>query len=385
MQNEQNERIYYLDNIKVCLIILVIAHHVGQAYGPTGGFWHFQSSLGESIPTLGRFFAVNAGFFMGFLFLISGYFMPMAFDRDNGKGFLKRRLLRFGIPLLFVFLVMEPLQIYFYYTFYSGNTPLPFFQYYTNIWFGIGGTPTGFIDSIDRFPYLNFGHAWFIQHLLIYVVVYWFLRKVLKTPTLKQESKAFSVLHLTVIFFVIAVSSLLVRIWYPIDYWVGLLGFFQVELAHWPQYFVMFAVGITAYRKNWLSALDAKTGYAFLAFGILMVAYIYVGTPGITHESWDVFWAIYESLLAVVLIFGLLTLFREKGNRTTPFLKTLSCSSYAAYIIHMPIVLAIQFAFDTVVIGGAVGKFVTVSIISVLLTFALCALLVRGNLLGKIL
>ena len=116
MQNEQNGRQYYLDNLKTFLVILVIVHHVGQAYGPTGGFWHYQSSLGESISTVGRFFAVNAGFFMGFLFLISGYFFPISFDRCNGEGFVQKRMLKFGIPLLFVFLIMEPVQMYFCFT-----------------------------------------------------------------------------------------------------------------------------------------------------------------------------------------------------------------------------------------------------------------------------
>jgi glucan biosynthesis protein C len=31
-------RLYYLDNLRVSLTALVIAHHVGQAYGPTGGW-----------------------------------------------------------------------------------------------------------------------------------------------------------------------------------------------------------------------------------------------------------------------------------------------------------------------------------------------------------
>ena len=362
---------------------MVIVHHVGQAYGPTGGFWHFQSSLGESIPTLYRFFGVNAAFFMGFFFLISGYFIPMAYDNSNGNGFLKKRLLRLGIPLLFVFLIMEPLQMFFHYTLYSANAPLPFFQYYTNIWFGIGGMPEGFIQTA-HFPHMSFGHAWFIQHLLVYAIIYWLFRKITKKPVLKQESKPFSASHLLVIFLVIAGSSLIVRIWYPIDYWVGLLGFFQVEIAHWPQYLVMFGVGIIAYRKNWLNTLSAKTGYISLAIAILMVATIYIGTWNNFLASWNV-WAVYESLLAVTMIFGLLTLFREKGNVTTPFLKTLSRSSYAAYIIHMPIVLATQFALDTVVIGGAVGKFITVSIISVVLTYTLSALLVKVKSIGKIL
>ncbi|MBC2578846.1 hypothetical protein [Clostridium sp. DJ247] len=39
-------RIYFLDNLKVFLTFLVIIHHIGQAYGPTGGFWQYKSSLG---------------------------------------------------------------------------------------------------------------------------------------------------------------------------------------------------------------------------------------------------------------------------------------------------------------------------------------------------
>jgi len=384
MQNEQSNRLYYLDNLKLFVITLVIVHHVGQAYGPTGGFWHYQSSLGESISGLGRFFAVNAGFFMGLLFLISGYFFPMAYDRNDGEGFLKKRLVRLGIPLLFVFLIMEPLQMFFYFCLYSGNSPMSFFQYYINIWFGIGGMPEGFVDSIGRFPYLNFAHAWFIQHLLVYAIAYWLLRKIIKRPLLKQESKPFSILHLLLLFLAIAVPSLIVRIWYPIDYWVGIFGFFQVEIAHWPQYLIMFVVGIIAYRKNWLNTIKTKTGYVSLGIGVLMAVYIYIGAPGISREIWDVFWAIYESLLAVALVFGLIVLFREKINITNRFLKTLSESSYAAYIIHMPIVLAIQYTLDTVNIGGAVGKLVTVSVISIVLTYTLSALLIKIKPLRKV-
>jgi len=399
MQREQDGRLFYLDNIKIFLTILVIVHHVGQAYGPTGGFWPFRSSLEESIPMLGLFFSVNAAFFMGFFFFISGYFIPMSYDHGNGDGFLRKRLLRLGVPLLFVFLIMSPLQMYFHYTLYSGNEPLSFFKYITTIWFGIHGMPEGFIEASGIFPEMNFGHAWFIQHLLVYAAFYWLFRKIIKKPLLKQEERPFSALHLFVIFFVIAVSSFIVRIWYPIDYWRGLFGFFQVEIAHWPQYLVMFIVGIIAYRKNWLVTLKARTGYAALVIAILNIV-VYATLVIITLNTatrhadvnpwppvmeWGLIWAVWESFIAVSIIFGLLTLFREKGNWTTPFLKTLSRSSYAAFIFHMPIVLAVQYAFDRVVIGGAVGKFITVSIISIVVTYTLSTLLVKVKLLGKIL
>ena len=38
------KRLYFTDNLRVALTIVVIAHHVGQAYGPTGGWWPVQET-----------------------------------------------------------------------------------------------------------------------------------------------------------------------------------------------------------------------------------------------------------------------------------------------------------------------------------------------------
>ena len=40
-----SNRLLYLDNLKVCLTVLVIFHHAGQAYGDGGGWASFQSML----------------------------------------------------------------------------------------------------------------------------------------------------------------------------------------------------------------------------------------------------------------------------------------------------------------------------------------------------
>jgi glucans biosynthesis protein C len=62
----------------------VIAHHVGQAYGPTGGSWPIQEAARTRI--LGPFFTVNRSFFMSLFFLISGYLMVMSYDRGRPGG-----------------------------------------------------------------------------------------------------------------------------------------------------------------------------------------------------------------------------------------------------------------------------------------------------------
>ena len=374
------QRLFFLDNIKIFLTILVIIHHVGQAYGPTGGFWEYKNSLGENIPALGRFFAVNAAYFMGFFFLISGYLMIMSFDKNNGKGFIKKRLIRLGIPLLFIFLILKPIQMYFHYIHYSGNVPLSFFQYYLNIWLGLNGMPEGFIVT-DVFPEMNFGHAWYIEHLLVYAVIYWFFRTVLKNKTIKNQENMLSIWKILIIAIIIAISTAVVMNWYLYDESIGLFGFFQVEVAHWPQYLVMFITGCIAYRKNWLFKLKTKTGYGFLIIAILIIVAVFADVPVPSM----IIWGIVSSFLAVFLIFGMITLFRNKFNKTTPFISVISRSSYAAYLIHFPIVLLIQYSLDKVSFGGAWGKFIIVSLLSVGLTYCTSFFLVKVKYLNKVL
>jgi peptidoglycan/LPS O-acetylase OafA/YrhL len=76
-------RLYFLDNLRIGLTILVIAHHVGQAYGPTGGSWPIQEPARAAV--LGPFFTVNRSFFMSLFFLISGYLMVMSYDRGDSS------------------------------------------------------------------------------------------------------------------------------------------------------------------------------------------------------------------------------------------------------------------------------------------------------------
>ena len=65
------QRDWYLVNLKVFLILLVIFHHAGPAYSDSDN-WIYQPSLDECAVWLRSFFAVNASFLMGLYFLFCG-------------------------------------------------------------------------------------------------------------------------------------------------------------------------------------------------------------------------------------------------------------------------------------------------------------------------
>ena len=77
--SEKPARQHYLDHLKVALTGLVITHHASQAYAPWGGAWPIYNLTRSAV--LAPFHAVNAAFFMGHFFLISGYLVPGAYDR----------------------------------------------------------------------------------------------------------------------------------------------------------------------------------------------------------------------------------------------------------------------------------------------------------------
>ena len=106
-------RLFFIDNLRIALIVLVVLHHLAITYGHSGGWYYYEGQpdmVTSIVFTL--FNAVNQAFFMGFFFMISGYFTPGSYDRKGGGSFLKDRLLRLGIPLLFFIIIIDPLMAY---------------------------------------------------------------------------------------------------------------------------------------------------------------------------------------------------------------------------------------------------------------------------------
>jgi hypothetical protein len=90
---------------------------------------------------------------------------------------------------------------------------------------GAGRTPTS-----GRWPDFNFGHLWFLEHLLVYALLYAALRAfvakdrglVARNPPSHGAIAAYAV--------VLAGATFVIRIWYPQNRWIG-FGFIQMEPA----------------------------------------------------------------------------------------------------------------------------------------------------------
>ena len=186
-------RLLYLDNLKVCLTVLVIFHHAGQAYGDGGGWAYHPSNPAEFMPWIWHFFSVNAAFFMGLFFLISGYFVPTSFDKQGAKVFVQKKLMRLGIPLLLM---------------------------------------GGLISALSGKP--EIGHMWYIESLLVFCLVYALIRQFRKPIDGKCSSKP-TIIGLLIFGSVMGLGSYLIRLVSPQDHWIWPFGIIPLpmEPAHY--------------------------------------------------------------------------------------------------------------------------------------------------------
>ena len=382
------KHLYFADNLKIALTILVIAHHVGQAYGPTGGASAIQDEARAAV--LGPFFTVNRSFFMSLFFMISGYFMVMSYDRHGPWRFVLSRLVRLGIPLLVFFLLVIPGWQYLCHLGIEHISSLSFWDYYTHVYFGIGGRPADWTGAM--WPEMNFAHLWYVEHLLIASLCYALLRIVWKRPQKADhaEPKLFRTWMVVVFALGLALASAIVRIWYPIDRWIGFLGFIQVAFADVPRDLSFFILGAIAYRRRWFLELPARTGYAWLTVGLIAAALWYAYAMGLRHvlglsrTTMGIVYPVWEAFLCCGMCIGLLVLFRERLDFQGRWGKVMAQGQYGAYLFHMPVVILAQY----MIIGAALPpftKFIIATTASVPLTFLLVHGLRKPALVRKVL
>lgn len=379
-------RLFYLDNLKILLILLVIMHHVGQGYGPSGGWWFYMTSQPEKLEWMGRFFAVNASFFMGLFFMISGFFFAPSFDKKGFKKYTIDKLIRYGIPLIFVYWLMMPFVFYFNYELYSDNPSLSFFTFLKRIYLGIGQQPEWF-EPILTWPEsdLGFGHLWFVENLLVYALLYGCLRVVLRKTSFAKKFNLNIYLFSFAFILIVALSTILVRDYHQVGDIKNVLGFLMIEVAHWPIYLGFLISGIIASQTDMFLKFPSIYGKSLLAIGLLMAAKIYFPSlfPDIINSLSGQYFEIFETILGFSLSFGLVVFFRDNLNSTNSLFKNLTESAYAAYIFHYPIVIAFQYGFDKVPLN-LFAKFVLVGILSIVTTFAFSYLVRKPGIIKRV-
>lgn len=327
------KRLFYIDNLRIFLISLVVLHHLAITYGAPGGWYYNESEahLPEIVP-LSMFVATNQAFFMGMFFFISAFFIPSSLARKGVSKFATDRLVRLGIPTLLFFFFLNPLTNFIANYFIRGQEP-------------------GLLDHILSGKSFGFGPTWFIEALILFTFIYLIIQYLPGKIKIKFPG-TFVILLIAIL---IALAQFTIRIWLPVGWsW----GFTNFQFPHFVQYIVLFSLGIVAWQNNWLDDIHPPMGMRWFLFSQLL---IFIGFPalfilgkapqngiepftgGLTYQSF--MYAIWEQLVGFSLILGLLGIFKNRFNRQGKLAKQLSASAYAVFVFHAPIIVAISALF----------------------------------------
>ena len=362
-------RMFFLDNLKILLVILVIMHHTMMTYGDLGD-WYFKDPNTDEVSSLVFIIlsGLNQGFFMALFFFISTYFVPVSYNRKGPKKFLKDRFIRLGIPFLIYIAIVNPIMEYLL----VNDAKMPFFEFY---WMQFQS-----FEAIVDFLSGN-GPLWFLLTLMIFAVFYCIWRQIFKTNSEKEAvKKPPSNIILVTIIIIMTVFTFLIRIIFPVNEGNN---FLNIKLTHVVQYIIMLILGVVAYQRDWFHNISDNQGKLWLRIAILSIVYFFfLGFAAGTLEGgditplfgglrWEAFaFALWESIYSMGMCIGLVTLFRKKWNTQGKISKTLSTNSYTMYLIHAPVLVGVSILLVVIVIF-ALLKFVIVSI----LVFSLCFLI----------
>jgi len=326
------QRDLYIDRLRSVMTALVLFHHTAITYGAPGGWFynelHPSASLSSFLLTL--FVSTNQAYFMGFFFLLAGYFTPASLERKGYMRFFGDRFLRLGLPLLAFIFLLGPLTAAMV-SAYEGSAFWGVFPY---LW--------------KRMIIIN-GPMWFVQALLMFSIGYCVWRATFGTP-LSQSSRTPSVVPsyarwlLSAI--IVGAISLAIRQFVPVG--KNVIG---LQLAYFAPYVFLFAVGIAAWRHDWIRQLrwsDARPwiitlGIAWMLLPISFVIAMRALGPGKANFagglSWPaIFYAFWDPFVAWGLIAAWLLLARAYMNKPSALWAWLNRRAYAVYIIH-PLVL----------------------------------------------
>lgn len=344
---EPGKRVIFLDNLKVFLVSLVVVHHASQGYVSINTGWPVvQTNIPEINNTiLGLFSSVNNAFFMALFFLVSAYFLPASFDRKGGSKYLKDRLIRLGLPILFFAGLVFPLM-------------------------GM---------ALEGKPMIQLGHTWFVALLLIFSCAYAAYRLARPVSTTGKKLKTPGPAGILVTAVALALVLFAVRIVFAPGYWTPM---HLIEPARLPAYALLFLTGIIAFRNGWLNTISVGTAkvWGLISVVAILAAPLIIRYIGNGYDLWaegfnlaSLAISAWEAFICVGLCVSLPVLFREKFDFRGKVLKAMADDSFAVYLIH-PFVLMVLQAMLLNVDFHPFGKFVLVAIAGVALSFGISRL-----------
>ncbi len=360
----KNERLYYLDWLRVFAVILLIPYHTGAIFATFD--FHIKNNVTSTGITMIEGFIDN--WHMPLFFLLAGASTWFALNKRRPVVYLKERFLRLIVPLVFGTIIIVP-PITFYQKIQQSGFSGNYFDFYSHLFNGI-------------FPKGNFQmcHLWFLSYL--------FLISVAALPIILtwKSSRGASFIQsfcrwlakgrrIFLLFIPLAMIQMTLKVAYPgpqdiVSDWARIL--FML---------VIFLYGVLFYIFPWFrESLERNLGAAFATGVAIFTFFIIIYFLGyrfvFSYNLPNLLQLSINSLATLCWLIVLLGLAQRNLNFNNSFLEYTSEAVLPIYIIHQTVIIILGYYFIQTHYSLIV-KYLLINIISSVLIVAIYATTVR--------
>jgi len=345
-QAKTNMRYFYLDNIRALAMFVGVIFHAALAFSPLmHNLWF--SAGGEGSTSIDMVIYFTHLFRMPIFFLVSGFLAIMLIQKRGIGGFLKNRLMRILLPFI-IFLPILGIGMFLAIGWALGNVEAlsPMLQLIQAMQENPSAPP----------PSMSTMHLWFLFNLFLFCLTTAALFKFnfFKSKLVQKVSSVKFILFVLPVLMIPATFSQPAPLpaaekLYPELWSFGIYGLF-------------FLFGCIMYLKqNLLDELEPHI-HKLLTVSIIAYAVFYNLLPAsidpealilIINNGFEPTWdhipmAICEAFVGVYMTVYCLLISRRVLNKQNKVLRFFADSSYWVYLIHLPVLLMIQFTLSNV-------------------------------------
>jgi len=370
-QFKMENRYYYIDRLKVFLICLIVFHQTLIAYGGIG-LWYYTSAdsfTGTALIAVNTIKTVNLSFLASLFFLISAMLAHTSYQKWGFREFVKRRLVRLGVPLLVYAVLFHPTVVYFI---ARSN-----------------GMPPGWLSFVREQLTTNFtlGPMWFVATLLAMELGYAIYKKYCPSidPLLSELWKQTAALRATLFVAALGIINFVVRLASPARAIQP-----GIQWGFYPVYVGMFISGLIAQRNDWIHKLKIGFSLPWLLFGLLCLPMLLLSVHHI--GDWSIFtgglntqsllYALWEPMICAGMNFFLMSVFFRFFNSQSERAVVLSNLVYIVYFICPAVIVPLTKLFEPMALP-VFFKWLFTAILSTVICFAVAYLLRKIALLLK--
>lgn len=369
---QAGERVHHMDNLRALAMLAGVVFHAALAYSP---LMHPIWPLADA----GRSIAVDAVawflhlFRMPLFFVVAGFFAALLVARRGMAGLFRNRAARVLLPLvLFLPLVLISMHWLTMQAVANVAHPSP-----ALVWM------RGWIEQHDSLPLLpGWAHLWFLFYLLLFTVLTW-VASSLGLRSLGQRIAALPPLALILLF--------------PIPLTLALAG----TSAPWPApefvlpslwamafFGLYFALGYQLFQRH--EILDRMRPWSMLLLvgAVLGYALLFHSTDGFAltrpKTLQHAMHAALEAYAGLWMTLWCLLAGKRWLDRRSPTMRWLADASYWIYLVHLPLLFAIQYRLLDVPLHW-MAKFAIAVLATFAVSFVSYRLVVRHTLMGRLL